>query len=220
MPRAANGPRNDSAKRCGDLIHRIPAGHAERSPYPPCGARKTLRAYAFPRVFRPLRKKSPRFFCHRQREDSFPPVLGEGFAAPRGQALGVFCVWTETNAMAPLPKGGCRGASPTSAVTGGYVFRIQTPVGTCGMGVPCPKGLLFISHQIKRGAAFHGPPSAKTILTPARNRWLRPRTGGCRADSRRLSRPSAPRAGPAPRSYRPSPPGSHRHCARWRAGGR
>ena len=91
LPRAANGPRNDSAKRCGDLIHRIPAGHAERSPYPPCGARNTLRAYAFPRVFRPLRKKSPRFFCHRQREDSFPPCSGEALRHPEGKPSG--CFW-------------------------------------------------------------------------------------------------------------------------------
>ena len=28
---------------------------------PPCGARKTLRAFAFPRVFRPLRRKLPSF---------------------------------------------------------------------------------------------------------------------------------------------------------------
>ena len=39
---------------------------------PPCGARKTLRAHAFARVFRPLRKKRPAFFCHRQRQDAFP----------------------------------------------------------------------------------------------------------------------------------------------------
>ena len=37
-------------------------------PQTPCGARKTLRAYADPRVFRPLRKLRPRFACHRQRE--------------------------------------------------------------------------------------------------------------------------------------------------------
>ena len=34
----------------------------------PCGARKTVRAYADPPVFRPLRKLRPRFFCRRQRE--------------------------------------------------------------------------------------------------------------------------------------------------------
>ena len=61
----------------GDLIHRIPAGHAERSPCPPCGTRKMLRAYADPCIFRPLRKRSPRFFCHRQREGFFPPCAGK-----------------------------------------------------------------------------------------------------------------------------------------------
>ena len=39
---------------------------------PPCGARKTLRAYAFPRVFRPLRKLRPRSICHRQRKAAIP----------------------------------------------------------------------------------------------------------------------------------------------------
>ena len=45
---------------------------------PPCGARKALRAYAGPRVFRPLRKRGTAFFCHRQRQRPFPPQ-GEGF---------------------------------------------------------------------------------------------------------------------------------------------
>ena len=73
----------------------------------------------------------------------------------------------------------------------------------------------------KKNAEFLIPNSAfRILLTPAPSRWPRPRTGGCRADSRRLSRPSVPRAGPAPRFCRPSPPGSRRRCARWRAGGR
>ncbi len=204
---------------------------ATRGPHPPQAVPlSTLRCpkntsgLRFSSCFSTAAEKEPSLFLPQAARGLFSPVRGEGFAAPRGQALGVFFAWTETNAMAPLPKGGCRGASPASAVTGGYVFRVQTPVGTCCMGVPCPKGLLFISHQIKRGAAARGPPSLlkkpETIITPARNRWLRPRTGGCRAGSKRPWRPSAPRAGPAPRSCRPSPPGSHRRCARWRAGGR
>ena len=44
---------------------------------PPCGARKTLRAYADPRVFRPLRKKRAAFFCHRQRQHAFPRADGD-----------------------------------------------------------------------------------------------------------------------------------------------
>ena len=73
----------------------------------------------------------------------------------------------------------------------------------------------------KKNAEFLIPNSAfRILLTPAQNKWPRPRTGGCRAGSRHPWRPSAPRAGPAPRSCRPSPPGSHRRCARWRAGGR
>ena len=47
------------------------------TPPPPCGARKTHRAYADPRVFRPLRKKHHRFFCPRQRDGAFPPSRGE-----------------------------------------------------------------------------------------------------------------------------------------------
>ena len=34
---------------------------------PPCGARKTVRAFADPPVFRPLRIRHLPFFCHRQR---------------------------------------------------------------------------------------------------------------------------------------------------------
>ena len=40
---------------------------------PPCGARKTVRACAFPPAFRPLRKWSAAFFCPRQRWCSIPP---------------------------------------------------------------------------------------------------------------------------------------------------
>ena len=133
---------------------------ATRGPHPPHTRRarravplSTLRCpkntsgLRFSSCFSTAAEKEPSLFLPQAARGLFSPVLGGGFAAPRGQALGVFCAWTETNAMAPLPKGGCRGASPASAVTGGYVFRIQTPVGTCGMGVPCPKGLLFISHQ-------------------------------------------------------------------------
>ena len=41
---------------------------------PPCGARKTRRAYAVPCVFRPLRKQRPAFFCRRQRRGAVPPL--------------------------------------------------------------------------------------------------------------------------------------------------
>ena len=40
---------------------------------PPCGARKNVRACAFPPAFRPLRKWSAAFFCPRQRWCSIPP---------------------------------------------------------------------------------------------------------------------------------------------------
>ena len=42
-----------------------------RMPFTPCGTRKTLRAYAIPRVFRPLRKKRTAFLCQRQRQYAF-----------------------------------------------------------------------------------------------------------------------------------------------------
>ena len=45
---------------------------------PPCGARKTVRAYAIPPVFRPLRKLRPCFFCHLQRKAAIPRAR-EGF---------------------------------------------------------------------------------------------------------------------------------------------
>ena len=41
---------------------------------PPCGARKTLRACAFPCVFRPLRKLRFACICRRQRQSAIPPA--------------------------------------------------------------------------------------------------------------------------------------------------
>ena len=49
----------------GEILKRI---------LPPCGARKTRRAYAVPCVFRPLRKQRPAFFCRRQRRGAVPPL--------------------------------------------------------------------------------------------------------------------------------------------------
>ena len=43
---------------------------------PPCGARKTHRACADPRDFRPLRKLRVPFFCHRRREPAIPLAQG------------------------------------------------------------------------------------------------------------------------------------------------
>ena len=40
---------------------------------PPCGARKMLRAYAFPCIFRPLRKRHQPFIRHWRRAGAFPP---------------------------------------------------------------------------------------------------------------------------------------------------
>ena len=83
--------------------------------------------------------------------------------------------------------------------------------------------IIFCSCAKKNGEPhFTVPRPLKTeyCFTPAGCRWPRPRTGGCRAGSTRRAAPSAPGDGPAPRSCRPSPPGSRRRCARWRAGGR
>ena len=43
---------------------------------PPCGARKTVRAYADPPVFRPLRKFRAPCFRHRRREPAIPLAQG------------------------------------------------------------------------------------------------------------------------------------------------
>ena len=58
---------------------------------PPCGARKTVRAYAIPPVFRPLRKRHQPFIRHWRRAGAFPlpgPTLIQttkrGFRAPFG----------------------------------------------------------------------------------------------------------------------------------------
>ena len=40
---------------------------------PPCGARKMLRAYAFPCIFRPLRKRHQPFIRHWRRAGAFSP---------------------------------------------------------------------------------------------------------------------------------------------------
>ena len=55
----------------GDTSSVIRLAGDRRMPLPPCGTRKTLRACADPRVFRPLRKKRTAFFCHRQRQYAF-----------------------------------------------------------------------------------------------------------------------------------------------------
>ena len=82
-PSSAGHPQDDMAGS-GTIRGIAPYGRGKdgrphpalRATCPPCGARKTVRAYADPPVFRPLRKKSPRFFCHRQREGSFPRARG------------------------------------------------------------------------------------------------------------------------------------------------
>ena len=44
---------------------------------PPCGTRKSVRAYADPPDFRPLRKNRTAFSCRRQRRRGFPRARGE-----------------------------------------------------------------------------------------------------------------------------------------------
>ncbi len=55
---------------------------------PPCGARKTLRAYAFPRVFRPLRKLRVPFLRHWRREPAIPRVRGRLSGDRKGRPYG------------------------------------------------------------------------------------------------------------------------------------
>ena len=49
---------------------------ALRATCPPCSSRKSRRACADPRDFRPLRKFRLRFLCHRQREAGIPRARG------------------------------------------------------------------------------------------------------------------------------------------------
>jgi len=89
---------------------------------PPCGARKTLRAYAFPRVFRPLRKLRPRFICHRQREAAIPSRREANWLPLRGSCpsdhTGTEGVPAGDSLDSGFPwRGSCRGASHASAVT-------------------------------------------------------------------------------------------------------
>ena len=60
----------------GNPFRQPPRGRSAAATVPPCGARKTLRAFADPCVFRPLRKKRAPFISHRQRERAFPPDGG------------------------------------------------------------------------------------------------------------------------------------------------
>ena len=79
-PSSAGHPQDDMAGS-GTIRGIAPYGRGKdgrphpalRATCPPCGARKTVRAYADPPVFRPLRKKSPRFFAK-----ALFPVRGEG----------------------------------------------------------------------------------------------------------------------------------------------
>ena len=62
---------------------------------PPCGARKTVRAYATPPVFRPLRKLRLCFLCHRQHKAEIPPACADMIRIPaerqkRRPPMGVF----------------------------------------------------------------------------------------------------------------------------------
>ena len=60
---------------------------ALRATCPPCGARKMLRAYVFPCIFRPLRKKRHRFICHWQRDGAFPRARGRHWRTQPGGEL-------------------------------------------------------------------------------------------------------------------------------------
>ena len=83
---------------------------ALRVTYPPCGARKMLQAYAFHCIFRPLRKRSPRFIRPWRREDSFPPCEEKAFA---GRPLSVALRHRSST------RGEASGARPGFPVRGG-----------------------------------------------------------------------------------------------------
>ena len=72
---------------------------------PPCGARKMLRAYADPCIFRPLRKLRFPFFRHRRREPAIPPCAGK---APLSHSV----------RTGDFPRRGKQGPPRASAPTG------------------------------------------------------------------------------------------------------
>ena len=53
---------------------------------PPCGARRTVRAYAVPPILRPLQKSRNAFLCHRQRHCAIPCAAREEPAPDAGTA--------------------------------------------------------------------------------------------------------------------------------------
>ena len=90
-PSSAFSPQDDSAACCAGRrgcrpLQEPGTSSTASGPCPPCGARKMLRAYAFPCIFRPLRKRSPRFIRHWRRQPAIPPAEGRLGATPRGQS--------------------------------------------------------------------------------------------------------------------------------------
>ena len=112
-------------------------------PFTPCGTRKTLRAYAIPRVFRPLRKKRTAFFCHRQRQYAF--LL-------KGKAWGgrLIAAPTAEGEMRGCPSQSRRQADATAPPEGGAKSD-----GICGEGGEC-----IYPHQCaaEQCSALRGPP--------------------------------------------------------------
>ena len=111
---------------------------ALRATYPPCGARKMLQAYAFLCIFRPLRKRSPRFIRPWRREDSFPPCEEKAFA---GRPLSV-----ALRHLSPT-RGEASGAKSGFPVCGeGFcravpLRRFATPLLDAGRGKRCETGI-------------------------------------------------------------------------------
>ena len=66
----------------------------------------------------------------------------------------------------------------------------------------------------------HALSAGTTRIRTESGRWLRPRIAGYRAHGSSPAFGAAAGGYPVPRSCRPVPPGSRRHCGRWRAGGR
>ena len=122
---------------------------------PPCGSRKSRRACADPRDFRPLRKFRLRFFFHRQREAGIPLAQGRsGRAGSLVEDGGRSFVLKNVSpshgacgrraATAPFRQGGPLRWLPS---------RRKTPRGLCPRGVakPSPRTGKVASADLLRG---------------------------------------------------------------------
>ena len=117
-PKAVEGwnlsGRSRSLSRCATapFFERAPHARKQRPPFirrrqrractTPCGARKTLRAFAFPCVFRPLRKQRLSFICRWQRRAYITPCGARKNTSGFRFSL-CFSTAAETEALLHLP---------------------------------------------------------------------------------------------------------------------